>query len=199
MKLFTLLLTPLISFALLTCFASAKPRQPSMSAARNAARAVGWEVARRNPLVQSVKVDRCTKSREGRIHCLVLDRGSTSVLKTTCRVSVRVGVDRGRIKGALRGVSCHNKRLLLLRASDAEAAMQLRAQELSGHTESTISIFYRPSRTELLGLAAWSPQGSLQKADGELCSAQLRATLTNSEEIQVTTEENGCTKIPPDA
>lgn len=167
-----------------------------MSAARDAARTIGWDVARRNHLVQSVKVDNCKATAQGRMHCLVLDRGSTSIRKTTCRVSVRVEIVAGQTKGSLRGVSCQNERLLLLRASDAEAAMQLRAQELSGHKESTISIFARLSRLELLGAAAWSPQGSLQKAEDELCSAKLRATMTANGVIQVITEESGCTKVP---
>jgi hypothetical protein len=189
MKILTLLLASLVSLALFPGPASANPLPPSMSAARNAARAVGWEVARRNDLVHSVKVDGCTKKPGDRFHCLVLDRGSTSNFKTICRVSVRVEVVNGRSRGTLRGVNCDRERLLLFRAADAEAAMQRRVQELASHPERVSIMLTRISRVEIIGNAAWA------EPEGELCAARLQASLTGDGLVVISVEQSHCTKV----
>lgn len=194
MKILAASLPALLSLALLPGPAGADPVSPSMSTAHNAARAVGWEVARRNDLVQSVKVAGCRKKRGGVFHCLVLDRGSTSNLKTTCRVSVRVEAIDGRARGTLRGVSCDNERLLLLKALDAEAAMQSKVQELADHPELLGIMLARMGRVEIIGNANWSV-ATPQEPEGELCSARLRASLMDDGAIQVDVEQSGCTKV----
>ncbi|HEX6782667.1 MAG TPA: hypothetical protein VF125_11655 [Solirubrobacterales bacterium] len=120
-------------------------------------------------------------------------------MKTTCRIGVNVTMLNEIARGTLWQVKCRNERLPLLRAADALAAMQLRAQELSGGKEVLTDIFGRGGRTVLFGDALWSPRGSIHDPQGEICGAHLRATLADDGVIQVSTEKTSCTAFPPDA
>jgi hypothetical protein len=198
MKILAFLPAALLSFALLSGSASADRLLPSMNEARDAARSVGWEVARRNQSVQSVKVGSCKRRAGARVHCLVFARGSTSVMKTTCRIGVNVTMLNEVARGTLWQVKCRNERLSLLRAADALAAMQLRAQELSGGKEVLTDLLGRGSRTLLFGIVQWSPRGSIHEPAGELCVAHLRATLADDGVTRVSAEKMRCMPFPPD-
>jgi hypothetical protein len=199
MKILAVFPAALLAFALLSSSASADRLLPSLNEARAAARSVGWEVARRNQSVQSVKVGSCERKAGARRHCLVFARGSTSVMKTTCRIGVNVTMLNEVARGTLWQVKCRNQRVAMLRAPDALAAMQLRAQELSAGKEARAAISARASRTMLFGSAGWSPLGSIYDPQGELCAATLRAILMDDGAIRVSVDAVQCTALQPDA
>jgi hypothetical protein len=163
----------------------------SAATARSATRGAAWEVARRNSLVNSVKLGGCNRRAPDRFVCLAYDRGSTSRLATTCRVWVRVEGGDPKPKATVNLISCKNHRLALLKAAEAEAAMLTRGKEILGE-EVKLIFLGRMSRTEIVGsVGSFRPANS---APQEICSAKLRAILIGKE-VQVQTDSSGCSPI----
>lgn len=156
----------------------------SMSAARQETRSIAWEVARRNALVNSVKVGACRRLASDQIFCKAIDRGSRSTFKTTCEVRVRVTLVGNRAKGTLRAVNCDNERLAVLRVPEALEAARPVAEGLRAG-EFVLSAEYRISRSEIPVTAVWP-------AKGEICSANLNVELTDTGEIAVQVTKSFC-------
>jgi hypothetical protein len=124
--------------------------------------------------------------------CLAFDRGSTSVLATTCRVWIRVESAGAKPKATLSLINCKNHRFALLKAVEAEAATLARGREILGE-EVKLIFLGRTSRTEIVG-SVGSLRPAADSAPEELCSAKLRAILIG-EEVQVQTDSSGCSSI----
>lgn len=163
----------------------------SMAAARSATRSVAWEVARRNPLVRSVKVGACRRLASDKVFCEAIDRGSSSTLKTTCKVRVRVTLEGTRPKGTLRGVHCENERLAVLRAPQALEATQPVAEDLAGRNVG-VNWVGRVSRTEIKTMAGWTRPSAANPAVDEVCALYFRVTLMESGEVTVRLTESFC-------
>lgn len=155
----------------------------SNAAARRAALPVAWDVARRNATVNSVKLHGCDRRAADRFVCLAFDRGSNSVLATTCRVWVRVQGTNAKSNATLSLISCKNHRFALLKADEAEAAMLTEAQKIGG-PETRFSMDGRLSRVELAGTGVWIRPAAADPVKQELCFVGLRATLVG-EQVQV--------------
>lgn len=164
--------------------ALAKEATLSLSAARSAARGTAWEVARRNPSLNSVKLGGCNRRAPDRLVCLALDHGSTSTLATTCRVWIRVEGTDQKPKATVSFISCKNHRWALLRAADAEAAILAEAQRIGGPVDIQFGILGRLSRVEIAGTAGWERPNAADPAKAELCLLELRAVLVG-DEVQV--------------
>jgi hypothetical protein len=177
-----------------TTEASAAQSKPSarlsMTAARNVTRAIAWEVARRNGSVNSVKVGACRRLTADRITCAAIDRGSTSVLETTCRLRVQVRFERGGPTGSLTGVNCENQRRALLRAEAAAAAIRQWAGQEIPDKEAEVGLQGRRSFVEFAGIAAWYLPSAANPT--EVCFIELKAILKGSGEIEVTPGKSGC-------
>jgi hypothetical protein len=166
--------------------------EPPLShpAAREAARATAWKVARRNPLVNSVKVASCKRLDPQAFRCLALDRGSTSLKRTTCRVWVDVEMKNGHLTSSLKLVSCKSDRLPLLTAAEAETAVLAHLQEVAGAgKELLVNSVGRVSRTEVAGYGGWNYPDRMHPR--EVCSVVWRATMDDGE-IRVTIEDLSC-------
>jgi hypothetical protein len=161
-----------------------------MTAARDATRAVAWKVARRNPLVNSVKIQSCERRGHQVIHCLAVDRGSTSLKRTTCRVWVDVEMVNGHLTSSLKLVSCRGDRLPLLTAAEAETAVLSHLKEVAGAgKEVFVYSRGRASRTEVAGGGGWNYPDRVHPR--EVCSVMWRATMDDGE-IRVTIEDLSC-------
>jgi hypothetical protein len=155
----------------------------SNAAARKAALPVAWDVARRNPAVNSVKLHGCDRRAANRFVCLAFDRGSTSTTATTCRVWIRIEGTDARSTATQSLIDCKNHRFALLRAVEAAAAMHAEAQKLGG-PEALFSMNGRLSRVELAGDGGWLRPARADPTKHELCVVELRATLVG-EQVQV--------------
>jgi hypothetical protein len=153
----------------------------STAGAQSAARATAWDVARRNPWVNSVKFQGCDRRTGDRLVCLAMERGSTSTLATTCRVWIRVEGTDAKPMVKLNLVSCKNRRLALLRAAEAEAAMLAELQKIGDPEDLSLSIFARLSRVELAGLGTWTRPVAGDPTRTEGCGIGLRAALADGE------------------
>ncbi|MFL5873000.1 MAG: hypothetical protein ACJ75T_05950 [Solirubrobacterales bacterium] len=161
----------------------------SMAAARDAARSVGWDVARRNPLVTSVEVGPCRRRASDRIHCHTTARGSSSTLKTTCEISVRVTLADNRPE-ATHQTNCDNEPQPILRAFQALEAVRPTAEDLGG--EGVILYTYgRTSRTRIHVQAGWI-QPAPEPGKDEVCSVIFEVALTSSETIVVKATDSIC-------
>jgi len=145
----------------------APSRSLSKAEAREAAIPVAWEIARRNSLVDSVKLHGCDRRAADRFVCLAFDRGSSSTLATTCRVWVRVEGTGAKPKATVNLVSCKNHRLALLRAAEAEAAMLPEAQRIGG-PQVLFGGVMRRSRVEFVGTGGWTQPAAADPAKKEL-------------------------------
>jgi hypothetical protein len=163
----------------------------TMAAAHDAARPLAWKVVRRNPSVNSVKVQGCHRRTDDRAVCQAVARGSSSELKTSCSIWVRVQLVHGRPKASLKEVSCANERFALLRAARALAAMRPVAEEIGGK-DVLFSTAGRRSRVEILALASWLRPSADDPAVDEICSAVLQARLLDTGEVTVTVGEIHC-------
>jgi len=163
----------------------------SMTAARLAARSLAWDVARRNPLVTSVKISTCQRRAADRIFCKAVDRGSSSALRTTCIVPIRVTLVRNRPKASSTAANCDNEPLLLLRASQALEAARPLATELGGE-DVRVETFARVSRTEIAVAAGWIRPAASDITKDEICATKMLASLVEPEEIAVTITESIC-------
>jgi hypothetical protein len=161
-----------------------------MAASRDLTRSVGWEVARRNPLVSSVKVGSCQRRASDRIICNATARGSSSALKTTCEVWVRVTLVDNHPKASRLGTYCDNEPLPLLRAFQALEAVRPMAMELGGNGVS-VGTEGRLSRTEIRVTAAWI-RPAPEPAKKELCAIHFKASLTPAETIAVEITDSFC-------
>lgn len=162
-----------------------------MAAARQETRSIAWEVARRNALVDSVKVGACRRLASDQVFCKAIDRGSNSTFKTTCEVRVRVTLIGARPKGTLRGVNCDNERLLVLRVPQALEAARPVAEGLRAG-EIVLSAERRISRTEMLVSAVWIPPKDADPAQDQICAAKLNTELTETGAIAVHVTESFC-------
>jgi hypothetical protein len=174
--------------------ASAPEDSLSMAAARDATRRTAGDVARRNSLVNTVKVQSCRRRTAKRIVCLAIDQGSTSIQRTTCKVWVRVDLADGRPQASLRSVKCDNEQLLLLRGAPARAALEAAALKLGAENPAIDPV--RLSRLEILGLVGWLRPVDSDPSQTEICSVQMRARLSVSGEVTVQADEVRCT-VPP--
>jgi len=85
------------------------PYRLTMAAARQAARPVARDFARRNPKVNSVSLSGCERLGERRIDCHAIARGSTSTSKTTCRLRIAVRAVNQHPKARLAASSCQTR------------------------------------------------------------------------------------------
>ncbi|HMI80250.1 MAG TPA: excalibur calcium-binding domain-containing protein [Solirubrobacterales bacterium] len=85
------------------------PYRLTMTAARQAARPVAREFARRNPKVSSVSLSGCERLGERRIDCHAIARGSTSTSQTTCRLRIAVRAVNQHPKARLAASSCQTR------------------------------------------------------------------------------------------
>jgi hypothetical protein len=179
-----LLLAALLVFPGSAAGAVRKEGTLSAAAARSAARATAWDVARRNPLVNSVKLQGCDRRAADRLVCLAIERGSTSTLATTCRVWIRAEGANAKPKVKLNLISCKNHRVPLLRAAEAEAAMLAEVQRMGGPEDLSFGILERLSRVEIAGMGAWTRPSAADPTRTEVCRVELRAALADTE-VQV--------------
>jgi hypothetical protein len=161
--------------------------------ARSAARSVAWEVARRNPSVNSVKIEGCERRERDRFLCTAVDRGATSELRTTCEVRIAVRLRADRPEASLRGVSCQNERLLLLRAPQALAAILPEAEALGG-PEARIVFIGRQERAVIAASVGWTVKPPTASAE-ELCVAKILARLLATGDIEVQVGAPRCLPI----
>jgi hypothetical protein len=162
----------------------------SMAAARHAARSVGWDVARHNPLVTSIEVGPCQRRTSDRIHCHATARGSSSTLKTTCEISVRVTLVDTRPEATHR-TNCDNEPQPILRAFQALEAVRPKAEGLGGE-DVILSTYGRTSRTRIHVQAGWI-QPAPESGEDEVCAVIFEVALTPSETIVVTATNPVCT------
>lgn len=192
-RLFVIALAAVAALALLPSFSPAAEDGGvlSMAAARNEARSLAWDVARRNLSVNSVKLGQCQRRAADRIFCNAIDRGSTSAYKTTCSVWVRVTLVGERPKASLISVNCENERLPVLRAFQALEATRAVAAEQVGDVVS-VGTFGRVSRTEIMTTVVWIRPAAADPTLKEPCALNLRVSLTPSEEVAVQITESFC-------
>lgn len=85
------------------------PYRLTMAAARQAARPVARDFARRNPKVSSASLRGCGRITEQRIDCHAIGHGSTNTSETTCRLRIVVRAVNQRPKARLASSRCQTR------------------------------------------------------------------------------------------
>jgi len=168
------------------------PYRLDKGAARHAAGVIARRFARRNPDVTSAAVGACRRLGERRVDCLAVNRGSTRLSRTTCRLRIAVRARNRHPSPRLASSRCETESTLFLPAARARRAMLAAAGPIAGRG----AAFYqtRINAVEFEGVSWWKPMGPMASAS---CTLELLAKLLPSRQVQVETGTPICAESHP--